>query len=204
MRYATKLLSIVTLSLIISGCGSMNFDKLSANGPVFNFVDYFEGHNRASGWFADRFGNVKRHFCGDFYGEIDGDVFKLDEKLFYSDGIVETRLWAVTIDENGKFKAESDSLVGPATGEQIGSALRMQYVMNVMIAENKFWKLDMNDYMFYQPDGSLHNSTEVKKWGIRIGNVSTQYYKHDGSETCEKMQVGYVEPVKRFSVVSSV
>lgn len=202
MRSARKYLGIVTLSLSIAGCGSMNFDKLSASGPEFDFLDYFEGHTRASGWFADRFGNVKRHFCGDFYGESVGDVFNLDEKLFYSDGIVEERLWAVSIDENGQFKAVSDSLVGPASGEQVGSALRMKYVMNVMIAENKFWKLDMNDYMFYQPDGSLHNSTEVNKWGVRLGNVSTQYHKHDGSQTCEKMEVGYLEPVKRLSVVS--
>lgn len=202
MRSARKLLGIVALSLTLAGCGSVNFDKLSATGPEFDFVDYFDGHTRVSGWFADRFGNVKRHFCGDFYGETEGDVFKLDEKLFYSDGIVEERTWAVSIDDNGQFKAESDSLVGPASGEQVGSALRMKYVMNVMIAENKFWKLGMNDYMFYQPDGSLHNSTEVNKWGIRIGNVSTQYYKHDGSQTCAKMEVGYVEPVKRLSVVS--
>lgn len=170
----------------------MNFDKLSSTGPQFDFVEYFSGHTRASGWFADRFGNVKRHFCGDFYGESrttsDGDVFSLDEVLYYSDGVIEKRVWDVVIDASGDFSAESDSLVGPAVGKQQGSALKLHYVMNVMIAEGKFWKLSMNDYMFYQPDGSLHNSTEVKKWGMRIGNVSVQYYKHDGSENCLALQ----------------
>lgn len=162
----------------------MNFEKMSSVGPEFNFVRYFEGHTRASGWFADRFGNVKRHFCGDFYGETQNGIFILDEKLFYSDGIVEDRIWSVNIDSSGAFTAESESLVGAASGLQQGSALRMNFVMNVKIAENRFWKLKMNDYMFYQPDLSLHNITQVKKWGLRIGNVSTQYYKHDGSQTC--------------------
>lgn len=166
----------------------MNVEKFNANGPDFNFVEYFEGHTRASGWFADRFGNVKRHFCGDFLGESQGDIFKLDEKLYYSDGIVEERVWLVTLDASGNFVAESDSLVGPAKGNQRGNALHLQYLMKVMVAENKFWKLSMDDFMFYQPDLSLHNSTVVSKWGVRMGAVSTQYRKHNGSETCMSFQ----------------
>jgi len=186
----------------LCGCSSVNFNLLSTQGPDFDFVDYFEGHTRASGWFADRFGNVKRHFCGDFYGERKDTAFNLDEKLYYSDGVVEERLWAVNISPDGVFTAESDALVGGAKGEVKGSALRMEYVMNVKIAENKFWKLKMNDYMFFQPDRSLHNSTEVIKWGLRIGNVSTQYYKHDGSETCAAMEKLVAAPVRKLSVAS--
>jgi len=200
--------SLATLALVfcingvISGCSSVNFNLLSNQGPEFNFTDYFEGHTRASGWFADRFGNVKRHFCGDFYGEKTEDAFNLDEKLYYSDGVVEERVWSVNISPDGVFTAESDSLIGGATGQMQGSGLRMQYIMNVMIAENKFWKLKMNDYMFLQRDKSLHNSTEVLKWGIRIGNVSTQYYKHDGTDTCALMEKNALLPVTKLSVAS--
>jgi len=183
-----RLVGLLSTFLIVTGCSSMNFEKLSSTGPAFDFKEYFEGHTRASGWFADRFGNVKRHFCGDFYGETRDDVFVLDEKLYYSDGVFEERVWDVTISEAGDFVAESDSLVGPATGKLQGSGLQLQYVMNVLIAENKIWKLSMDDYMFFQPDGSLHNSTIVQKWGMRIGSVSTQYIKHDGSETCLAIQ----------------
>jgi len=188
MRSIAKPWGALALSILFSGCSSMNFEKMSATGPDFDFIDYFDGHTRASGWFADRFGNIKRHFCGDFFGELNNGVFTLDERLFYSDGVIEDRVWSVTIDAAGQFLAESDSLIGPASGMQQGSALKLNYVMNVMIAENKFWKLKMNDFMFYQPDFSLHNSTEVRKWGIRIGNVSTQYHKHDGSQTCLSFQ----------------
>lgn len=202
MDWNMRLLAVWGLCFSISGCSSVNFKHLSSQGPEFNFIEYFEGHTRASGWFADRFGNVKRHFCGDFHGEQKGDTFELDEVLFYSDGIVEKRVWLVNIDSAGVFKAESESLVGPAVGELQGSGLRMHYVMNVMIAENKIWQLKMNDYMFFQPDRSLHNSTEVRKWGIRLGNVSTQYYKHDGSETCAAMEKQAGGLVRRLSAVS--
>ncbi len=202
MGWSKRSLMAVALLLGLCGCGSVNFKQLSSHGPEFNFIDYFEGHTRASGWFADRFGNVKRHFCGDFYGEQTDDAFNLDEKLYYSDGVVEERVWAVNISPDGVFKAESDALIGGATGLMKGSGLHMQYTMNVMIAENKFWKLKMNDYMFFQPDRSLHNSTEVKKWGMRIGNVSTQYYKHDGSDTCAAMENSAFSAVSKLSVAS--
>lgn len=204
MRIANRLIGVLALSFYISGCSSMNFDKLSSTGPDFNFIDYFEGHTKASGWFSDRFGNVKRHFCGDFFGEIENGVFILDEKLYYSDGIVEERIWNVTIDADGHFIANSDSLVGEAVGLQQGSALKLHYIMNVLVATDKTWALKMNDYMFFQPDGSLHNNTEVNKWGVRIGNVSTQYYKHDGSQACFSDDSASMQRTNTLKAVSSI
>jgi len=160
----------------------MSLDQQSTASPKFDFIEYFSGHQRVSGWFSDRFGNVKRHFCGDFVGAVNDDgVFVLDEALYYNDGMVETRVWNVTIDENGQFKAESDSLIGPALGVIKGNALNMQYVMKVEVEPSKVWNLSMNDYMFLQNDGSLHNITHVYKFGIRIGTVSTQYFRPDAN-----------------------
>lgn len=183
-KRGTAALGVLLLSVGLSGCAGMSTTDSRPDAPDFDFISYFTGHTSVSGWFADRFGNVKRHFCGDFFGELRGDVLHLDEKLYYSDGVVEERIWDVTVSESGEFSAESDSLVGKAVGLQKGNVLEFNYLMNVLIAEDKVWRLKMDDYMFYQPDGSLHNSTIVKKWGIRIGNVSTQYQKHDGSKTC--------------------
>jgi len=155
--------------------------------PEFDFVSFFEGPVRVSGWFSDRFGTVRRHFCGDFVGtrnEEGGLV--LDEALYYSDGMVETRVWEVVIDENGKFSAVSDSLVNGATGIQSGNALNMQYIMNVQIDPETTWKLSMNDFMFLQADGSLHNVTHVKKFGVRIGTVSAQYFRSNEENTVAK------------------
>ena len=204
MLITNRIVGVIVLSFVVSGCSSMNFEKLSSSGPDFNFIEYFDGHTKASGWFSDRFGNVKRHFCGDFVGELNDGVFNLDEKLYYSDGIVEERLWSVTIDSDGNFIANSDSLVGTAIGTQKGSALKMHYVMKVLVAEDKTWKLKMNDYMFFQPDGSLHNSTEVNKWGIRIGNVSTQYLKHDGSQSCFSAEGASFQPNRGLTSVAGI
>ncbi|MBX2884739.1 MAG: DUF3833 domain-containing protein [Granulosicoccus sp.] len=162
----------------------MNIQSIAQSDPKFDFVNYFAGHTKASGWFTDRFGNIKRHFCGDFFGSFEGDVFVLDETLYYLDGMIEKRQWRVSINPDGQFKAQSDSLVGDATGEIVGNTLRLDYVMRVAVAGDKEWVLSMNDWMIYQPDGSLHNQTYVSKWGFRIGVVTTQYTPHDGELLC--------------------
>jgi len=171
-------------AVLLMGCSNMTLDKVASDTPVFDFVSFFEGHTRASGWFADRFGNVKRHFCGDFMGKQDGDRFLLDEKLFYNDGVTEERVWSVEVGDNGEFRAESDSLVGPAVGRLKGNGLNIKCTMRVLVDGGKEWKLKMDDFMLYQSDGSLHNITHVNKWGLRIGTVSTQYVRHDGQQMC--------------------
>jgi len=158
--------------------------SICPGSPEFSFTDYFHGHTRASGWFSDRFGRPRRHFCGDFYGSFDDGVFVLDEKLFYTDGVKEVRQWRIRVSDEGIFTAESDSLIDGAHGFLHGDRLSMKYSMGVKVADDKQWELDMKDLMILQPDGSLHNITQVLKWGVRIGTVSTQYLQHDGDRLC--------------------
>lgn len=165
----------------------MNLDKVAKESPQFDFNAFFRGHTKASGWFSDRFGKPRRHFCGDFLGTLNGDRLTLDEKLFYSDGVFEERVWLVEITRNGIFQAESESLLGGASGRIRGNTLVMEYAMRVKIEEGRQWELYMKDFMMLQPDGSLHNITQIYKWGIRIGTVSTQYRHHDGSELCSAL-----------------
>lgn len=156
----------------------------SSGSKVFDFCEYFNGHTRASGWFSDRFGNPRRHFCGDFYGSHKKDGFYLNEVLYYTNGMLDERSWKVTISDKGIFRAQSESLIGEAHGLMSGDRLSMHYSMRVKIEKDKHWDLDMKDVMIKQPDGSLHNIAHVLKWGVRIGTISTQYHRHDGNELC--------------------
>lgn len=158
--------------------------SLTQPASTFNFEDFFQGHTRATGWFADRFGNPRRHFCGDFYGHQERNAFVLDEKLFYTDGLEERRSWSVNISEGSIFTADSDSLSGEARGIITGNSLTMRYTMKTMIDEGKFWNLHMRDSMILQPDGTVHNTNHVHKWGVRIGTVSAIYTKHNGERLC--------------------
>lgn len=163
----------------------MKLEKIAKSSPEFDFVKYFTGHVKASGWFADRFGNVRRHFCGDFVGTENGNEFTLDETLYYVDGIVENRVWTIVVGEDKSFNATSPSLVGSAKGQTSGNTLNLVYKMKVRVEEDSEWVLSMDDWMIYQQDGSLHNVTNVSRWGIRIGTVNTQYQRHSGELSCK-------------------
>lgn len=152
-------------------------ERATHNRGDFDFCDFFTGTTFVSGWFADRFGTVRRHFSGRFIGSFDGEDFVLDETLEYTDGLTEHRIWRITVDEHGKFVGRSESLIGEAKGTLKDNTLHLVYRMKIQIADNKFWDLSLDDWMFMQPDGTVHNSTRVKKWGITIGTVSTQYLK---------------------------
>lgn len=186
----------VILKEIVSDRGDAGTTLQGNVCPRFDFCDFFSGHTRASGWFSDRFGKPRRHFCGDFYGHFDSGRFVLDEKLFYSDEVVEARRWVITVTDDGVFKAESDSLLNGAKGVVNGNQLLMTYAMSVKISHDKSWNLDMKDLMILQPDGSLHNITHVHKWGIRIGTVSAQYLHHNGDKLCVDDSTG---ALKAFS-----
>lgn len=162
---------------------ALSFRKLgliSKDVPEFDFIAFFSGHTRANGWFSDRFGKPRRHFCGDFYGVVSGDKLKLHEELRFTNGITEQRIWIAAVSQVGDFTGESDALIGNATGRVHGSSLHMEYRMRVLIEKDTYWELDMRDTMILQSDGSLHNITLVYKWGVRIGSVSAMYLKHRG------------------------
>jgi len=163
----------------------MKIQKTATGSPIFNFVDYFTGHTRASGWFADRFGHVRRHFHGDFIGTMEGDELVLVEKLYYTAGETEERVWRVKVSEDGHFAAHSDSLRGSAMGWTEGNALKMRYTMIVPVNGAKTWDLRMQDNMFLQPDGSLHNVNHVSKWGVRIGTVCTHFHRVETNQLCD-------------------
>lgn len=184
-RLRRAMLVLVVASFTLGGCSSMKLNDVVSESPTFDFHAYFNGHTRASGWFSDRFGKPRRHFCGDFLGTVEGDELVLDEALYYTDGVIDERVWRVSISDDGEFTARAESLVGEARGRIIGNGLQMQYTMRLAMADGSEGTFDFNDFMLLQPDGSLHNITQVKKWGVRLGTVSTQYARHDGSQTCD-------------------
>ena len=110
---------------------------------------------------------------------------------------MERRLWRVLVSEGGVFSAESDSLIGGARGLIRGNALEMRYTMCVATPGGGDMRFDFHDFMFLQPDGSLHNMTHVKKWGVRVGTVATQYARHGG-----RGAVRHAPPARRSPVAA--
>ena len=67
-------------------------------------------------------------------------------------------------------------MVGTATGTAYGKALNWRYDLEIEI-DGKPWTFSFDDWMFLHEDGVMVNRAEMKKWGIRVGDVTLFFRK---------------------------
>ncbi|VTR55719.1 Protein of uncharacterised function (DUF3833) [Serratia fonticola] len=68
-------------------------------------------------------------------------------------------------------KAPQAIFEGVASGVAEGNAFNWRYSMNVK-ANGSTWLLHFDDWMYLQDDTHLFNKTEMKKFGITVGQVT--------------------------------
>lgn len=156
--------------LVITGCSAMKIDDFTDTGPEFVPEEYFLGQTRAWGFFQDRFGTVRREFVVDIHGHMEGDVLVLDEDFVYADGEIDKRVWRIRYLGDGRYEGEADDIVGIATGERRGKAMRWGYDFDLAVGD-RTWRVTFDDWMLLQDDSVMINRTTVTKWGFKLGEV---------------------------------
>ncbi len=159
----------VTL-LVITGCSAMKIEDFAGTGPGFVPEEYFLGRTKAWGFFQDRFGTVRREFVVDIHGYMDGDVLVLDENFVYADGEIDQRVWRISHLGDGRYEGEADDIIGTATGERRGKAMRWGYDFDLAVGD-RTWRVTFDDWMLLQDDDVMINRTTVSKWGFKLGEV---------------------------------
>lgn len=71
-------------------------------------------------------------------------------------------------------------MVGEAHGETYGQALNWRYTLRLP-AEGRVWKVNFDDWMFLQQDGVLINKAVMKKFGIRLGEVTLIFSRRENA-----------------------
>jgi len=158
-------------ALLLVGCSGMKLDDFAAGTPSLVLEDYFRGRTEAWGVFEDRFGRVRRQFKVDIDGSFDGRELTLVENFVYTDGEQDRRIWRITPLGDGRYEGRADDVVGAATGEVCGNALRWQYDMLLPVGDST-WQVHFDDWMLLQNDGVLINRATVSKFGITLGQVT--------------------------------
>ena len=67
-------------------------------------------------------------------------------------------------------------MVGEATGEASGNALRWRYVLALPV-DGKVYNVDFDDWMFLMDDKVMLNRSLMSKWGFRLGEVTLSFVK---------------------------
>jgi hypothetical protein len=105
-----------------------------------------------------------------------GDEGVLDEDFTYSDGTRQRRIWHITRGADGAYTGRADDVVGTATGQARGNALRWNYTLALPV-EGRTWHVQMDDWMYLMDNTVMLNKATMTKFGVRLGEVTLSFTK---------------------------
>lgn len=167
---------VLMFALVVAGCAGPGIDSYREEKPVLDLARYFDGRIDAWGVFRDRSGKVVKRFKVDIQASWQGDVGVLEEDFSYSDGTTSRRVWTITRLDAQRYKGTAPDVVGEATGEASGNALRWRYVLALDV-DGKTYNVDFDDWMYLVDDEVMLNVSEMSKFGIRLGEVTLLFRK---------------------------
>lgn len=164
----------------LGGCSSVPVERYRAEQPVLDLATYFNGTIDGWGMFQDWSGAVIKRFhvvIDASWQKRDGvDVGTLDESFWWSDGTTTRRVWTITRVDAARYVGLADDVVGVAQGEAAGNALRWRYVLALPV-DGRVWNVDFDDWMFLIDDKVMLNRSQMRKFGIALGEVTLSFSK---------------------------
>jgi len=143
----------------------------------FDLTKFLLGRTRAWGVVEDRFGRVRRKFQVEMEGAWAGDVFEINERFLFDDGVEETRVWRVKPSSaSGQFTATCKDCVGEATGFSTVDRTEMRYRFRLQISGRSI-TVDFSDRIFLMDEGVAINRATMRKWGVRVGELSAVFVR---------------------------
>lgn len=166
-----KVIFIGLLSFILNGCSNVDVDQYKNQEPKLNLQSYLNGKIRGWGIVQDWKGKVNRRF--EFFGDAtwQGNVGQFNEKIVYSDGKEETRVWKLNKISDSLYEATTPDVIGIATIKVAGNSMNWRYTMNIKV-DDKTYKINFDDWMFLMKDGKLMNRNYFHKFGLTVGELT--------------------------------
>lgn len=171
-----RLFALLVL-LPLAACGDQTVEDFADHRPELDFIAYFEGETMAWGMFTDRFGTVQRQFTVRMTGVVEDGKLRLSEDFTYDDGSTDQRVWVVERVGPGRYTGTAGDVVGVATGESAGNAIRWRYELELPV-DDDVWTVTADDWIFLQPGGEAAlNQATFTYWGVEIGRANIAFQK---------------------------
>ena len=163
-------------ALTLTGCAGPQVTDYSADKPVLDLRQYFNGTLDAYGVFTDRSGKVVKRFTVVMRCTWNGDEGVLDEDFVHSDGTTQKRIWRLKHLGNGRYEGRADDVVGVAQGQTAGNAFRWGYTLALPV-DGKVWEVQFDDWMYLMDQRVMLNKAAMSKFGIHLGEVTLSFVK---------------------------
>jgi len=139
-------------------------------GPDFDIREQLNGPILCEGVIYGPTGRVTSRFVADFEARWNGNTGVMTEKFRYDSGTTQDREWRLTLDEDGKIRADADDLVGTGTGRQTGPGVKLNY--RIKLPEDAGGhELDTTDWMYLMENGAIINRSQFRKFGIPVAEL---------------------------------
>ena len=172
------LLSAATAAsaLALGGCSTQTIDSYTPEKPVLDLQQYFNGVLDAYGVFTDRSGTVVKRFTVVMRCSWQGDEGVLDEDFSYSDGTKQKRIWRLKKLADGRYTGTADDVVGTAQGQARGNAFYWTYTLSLPV-DGSVYDVTFDDWMYLMTDTVMLNKATMRKFGVRLGEVTLSFTK---------------------------
>jgi hypothetical protein len=163
-------------ALALSGCASQQIEQYANEKPVLDLQQYFNGTLDAYGVFTDRSGAVVKRFTVVMVCTWVGNEGTLDEDFTYSDGTKQKRVWRLTRLADGRYTGRADDVVGVAQGQTRGNTFYWTYTLSLPV-DGSVYEVQFDDWMYLMNDKVMLNKATMRKFGIRMGEVTLSFSK---------------------------
>ena len=162
---------------MLSSCSKVTPKDYLNTEPKLDIRQYLSGDIKAWGILQDRKGKVTRKFVVEMTGVWDGDNGTLTEHFEFDDGQKDKRIWKINFSDDNNFTATAGDVVGNAIGSQYGSAMQMDYILDLEVDEGKRYKVKLDDWMYLIDEKTLVNKSKIKKFGITFATLTIFFQK---------------------------
>ena len=168
--------AIAGSTLLLGACSTQKIDRYAAEKPVLDLQQYFNGTLDAYGVFTDRSGAVVKRFTVVMRCRWQGDEGVLDEDFSYSDGTKQKRIWRLKKLADGHYTGTADDVVGTAQGQARGNAFYWTYTLRLPV-DGSVYDVQFDDWMYLMTDTVMLNKATMRKFGVRLGEVTLSFAK---------------------------
>ena len=142
----------------------------AAMAPIFDIRKHLNGKMLCEGLIYGPFGRVTSRFVAQMCVEWQGNIGRMTEDFCYDSGKNQHREWILTVSDDGHIKAEAPDLRGIGQGWQAGSAVMLNYTIQ-LTKDAGGHALNVTDWMYLMENGSVINRSQFRKFGIKVAEL---------------------------------
>jgi hypothetical protein len=149
---------------------SQRLSDYVTDAPSFDIRQAFEGPVEAHGMIYGPTGRVTSRFRAMMVGTFTNEGGVINEEFDYASGRTQSRAWNIRFADDGTISSTAGDIEGVATMAQRGNALEMHYKLRLP-EDAGGHVLDVTDWIYQMPDGTLLNRSQMRKFGIKVAEL---------------------------------